>query len=126
MFSKKYKENLLKERVDKLNQLDKIEFENKIIYQEIKNNNIDIVSWSCLIISGIIGGLSLNFLSKIATYNYLQVGPLVDLQGIFFGFSWFFAILFYLVFLFSIYFSFKRKKQFQEENEQFLEERLKK
>lgn len=126
MFSKKYKEELLKEKIDKLSQLDKIEFNQRQLYSNIINSKILNLQSCIWIVEWIFLGLYAIFGFKFASLKYLGFDKLAELylygsitSLVFSG------IMFLLIVIIECVHS-KKQKEFFEENEKFLEERLKK
>jgi len=126
MFSKKYQEELLKEKVDKLNQLDKIEFNQRQLYWNVIKSKENGTFFSGMICYYILCSLGLILALRAITLKYINE---IFLSNMYFGcliiVMFISMIIFFGILIQEIYNS-KKQKQFFEENEAFLEERLKK
>ena len=73
MFSKKYTDDLLKERIDKLSQLDKIEFNQRIINENMWIGKILNYQHLIVIVMMIFLSLVINFFIKARMFIYLDL-----------------------------------------------------
>ena len=126
MFNKKYTDELLKEKVDKLSQLDRIEFNQRVINENVGTGKFINYQLGTIICSSIFLVSFFSFFIKLKAavilnlsffYKMYSFASLISL-----ALGYFCIIMCYLAYNKSN----KRQKQFQEENEQFIKERLKK
>ncbi len=126
MFSKKYTEDLLKERVDGLSQLDKIEFNQRVINENIFLSKINTFRCSLFVAYTVLICFFINFANKYLVS--LSLG-LLKISRIYFPFIVANILMIAAIFIALILNECrtkKREEEFFEENEEFLEERLKK